>query len=127
MKLTLKELHRLRHFNIIRKEKKVYNLTPPLPDTTNEEAITTGYLAGFEDYYRPMGKYSYSFYGRRFVLKDEYAALSKKDRPRYQVTVEHPVYDVEPTDMGIEHLRDMYERYAKLTSAYADILAKCER
>ena len=124
MKLTKKEATRLGVVRCNSIEPKTYEFNPPIPFETGW--ITENfpnYLKGFEKYYNVVKLPS--FFGKErnyYELKEEY----RNNRPKYHITVTHPIYDVDITEKNLEYATGYFNRYTRLAKQYADLIKKCD-
>ena len=125
MKLTKKEIWRL---NISRCqcnsiEQKTYEFNLPIPFETG---WITGrfpsYLKGFEKYYNAIKLPSFCGEDPYYELKEEY----RNNRPKYHITITHPIYDVDVTEKNLEYATNYFNRYTRLAKQYADLIKKCD-
>lgn len=124
MKLSKKEMRRLGIYCYNSVEPKTYEFNLPIPFETGWPTDKfPNYLKGFENYYNTVTLPRY--FGKDSVyyeLKEEY----RNNRPKYHITVTHPVYNVDVTEKNLEYANGYFNRYTRLAKQYADLIKKCE-
>ena len=116
-KYALRNLSGYRDYKIVNQHEVTTTVTHSIPYSTgyvtygrDPKPVLPDYLKGFKQYYE-AGRYS-------LRIKPEY----RYHRPKYTIEVKHTLYDVEMTQLGMEHVQERLSYYQRLAQEYARFL-----